>query len=148
MRRLLLITFLWTVFACNEDHVDEINIDSVIQVELKLTTTENVQNIVLSCKTKKEFPCYNYLLITDKEVTEELLSITFVGIDKQNYCATAIGPAKRDIDFGELKNGLYTIRLNNGSLRNQGTLEVTDDEVIFNIINPNGIEILTSSVQK
>lgn len=148
MKRLLWIAFLSLTFACEKEDAELTPVDSVIQVEVKEALIEDSQMIILSCQTEKEYSCINFSIITDVKREENSFTVSFLGIDGQKICATAIGPANAEINFGALENGLYKLELNSGSWKNKGTLVVSDQKLVLDFPQQNGIEILTPSVQR
>ena len=130
----------------SKEEIGELGIDSTIQVEIYEATIDNSTGFILSCRTEKDYTCSNFSIITDLDIHEDPFNITFLGVDKPNLCATAIGPATKLIDLGTLAEGVYEITLNNGSLKNKGILEITGQEIMLKFSQQKGIEILTPRV--
>ena len=49
----------------------------------------------------------NYPIEVNTEINENEFKVTYTGVGDLNICLTALGPATRSIDFGNLSNGDY-----------------------------------------
>lgn len=151
MKKLLWIPLMILFFSCEKGEVDHGQpIDSIIEIEMTEASLDNSGKIVLNCKTQKEYECFNYVIEYDRAGESAPFMITFqsVSLDSSGKCATAIGPARAEINLGILANGIYAIELNHGSSINRGILEVTDQELVLNIPQQKGVQILTPVVQR
>lgn len=148
MKIFICIAWLCLLFACSKEEVGKVPLEGIIQVEVKEITIDDSPRIMLSCRTIKEYPCANYSIITDQEVIDEPLKITFLAIEAPHNCFTALGPARAEIDLGTLENGIYDLIINNQSLANHGSLEITDQAIVLNFPQQNGIEIINPTVQR
>lgn len=144
MKKTVILCISVLLLACNNNpELDDIPpIDPNITIELREVLGTDSRNLMLYCKTEKIYPCINFPILTEKTVDKDSYKITFTGIGEIGICLTAIGPASTVIELNSTSNGNYQIELNNGNLKNKGTLEVSDSEIAINIAQQNGIEIL------
>ena len=82
-------------------------IDSKIIIEPREILNGGSKNITLFAQTKKIYPCINYSIDVNTEINENGFKVTYTGVGDLNICLTALGPATRSIDFGNLSNGDY-----------------------------------------
>jgi hypothetical protein len=145
--KLLAMFFVLLMIACDkEDESQSSPIDSIILITA--TETSSTNEIVLDCRTKKQYQCFNYKIVSTKRTSENSIEISFVAIDSGNICATAFGPATTKINLGVLPIGEYSLTFEIMGEQNNGLLIVTQTQIIFEFDNLEGIEILTPIVQR
>ncbi|WP_224997184.1 hypothetical protein [Cesiribacter sp. SM1] len=148
MKYLFCIPVFLLIFSCEKGPGDELLIDSLVEVEMAEAAVGGGEQVVLHCKTLKEYICYDYVIGYDRNGDGDVIRIDFQHIapGASQQCASAVGPARASINLGNLENGEYAIELNNGKQLNKGTLEVSDKELILNFPKQTGIDILTPVV--
>src|SRR5687767_2744852 len=109
--KLLFIFSLLFFAACDkeDDSLDGGPIDSTIQISAKETSSTG--EIILNCKTEKEYECFNNKISTTKRIGQNTIEISFEKITGENKCATATGPATAEINLGALAVGEYHLTL-------------------------------------
>ena len=144
----MLIPFLMLIFSCEEERTDELLINSTVEIEMHVAPAAGTGEVVLHCKTLKEYICYNYVIGYSKAGEGKSLKINFrhVSPHVSGKCGAEVGPATAEINLGTLETGIYTIELNNGVLENRGTLEITSTELVLDFPQQKGIDILTPVV--
>lgn len=150
MRKLIsFIILVNSLLACDSDETIETNvIDATIQITPMELLIPNANYIALSSKTDKLFPCENYKILTASSIGEENINITFFDVSETENCLTALGPAKNIFVLGELTNGEYKIGINNGSLKNNGLLKISNNEIVLDLESENGIEIVRKTTKR
>ncbi|KAA5549462.1 hypothetical protein [Adhaeribacter rhizoryzae] len=141
MRKIGYILGLLLLLSCEEAATTH-PISSTIQIEPAEVNIANEKRIFLYCATEQTYTCSNFNLLTTQEVQPNFFRINFSGIDKINYCANALGPARAKIDLGALQNGDYTLELNGKTFRNSGTLKITSTEIKLDFPTQDGIAIM------
>lgn len=147
MSNLKWIFVLLIGFSCSKEEVEILQVP-LIQIAVKEVTAAGSQNIILSCRTEKEYNCSNNSIIAEKEIKAKSIEVAFLGISFPEICATAIGPARREIDLGPLGNGVYEVEILAGTFTNKGILEISEQQVRLEFPQQNGIEILTAVVER
>ncbi len=104
--------------------------------------------MTLFCKTEEIYTCSNFSLLTEKEFNENSFNITFRSVGITTICLTALGPATTLIDFNALSNGEYEIELNNATLKNKGTLKVTNTDISLIFDQENGIDFVRQHTKR
>lgn len=134
--------------ACTQDNeqLKDGPIDSIIQIKGKVKSSTG--NLVLECRTEKEYNCSNYKIIISKNTGSNNIDISFKAIKVENICATAFGPATTEINLGALDVGEYKLTLNTLDAQNSGVLKVTPTQIFFEFNSLLGIDILTPIVQR
>lgn len=143
MIKFLAIGLFASLFSCEKTDLGLENepIDSKIIVEAREVIEEQGKSIRLVAKTEEIYPCVNYSISTKFQLNENSYNITYTGIGEVDICFTAIGPATSIVPLGSLSIGTYPIELNNGNLKNEGALIVTDSEIKLSFGQLKGIEI-------
>jgi hypothetical protein len=146
--KVFIIIIALTSIACeSEDLLEENSIDSNIQITPQESVRDSSLQLGLSCKTEKIYPCINYSILTEVNFNEDLVKVNFIRVPEINICLTAPGPATTIIDLSDISNGEYSLELNNGSLKNNGHLKITDTEIVLEFNSGNGIEIVRHSTK-
>lgn len=107
--------------------------------------------LMLFCKTETQFKSGGYQLITDQSLKKNSLTINFTGVsapDPESFVTGAFSPATAIVDLTDFENGKYEIELNNGSLKNTGTLTITNEKVELLVKNQKGIKIVNPTLEK
>lgn len=146
--RLLSLLFVLLMFGCDkeDESSNKHSIDSVILISANETSPSG--EIVLDCRTKKQYQCSNYKIVSTKRTGQNSVEINFVAVEIGNICATAFGPATTKINLGELPIGEYYLTFEIRGEQNNGLLIVTHTHIIFEFDNLEGIEILTPTVER
>ena len=148
----LLHLFLLFIFlaACEPSSLEpaQAPLETKILIQPKEELKDGKRSIVLLNKTEKIYPCINFSIWTDQAFTDRSFKITFTGVEEENICATALGPATSSVDLGSIPNGDYYIELNNGNIKNKGLLSVTNREVELVFAQQNGIEIVVPKLMR
>lgn len=144
MEQKVLLCILMFLTACEYDDlgIGTQPIDSKIIIETREVLGAESRLLTFQCKTEKSYECFNYPIATEKVENEHSVKITFTGIGEMPLCLTALGPARAVVDLKGQKNGAYQIELNNGDLKNEGWLRISDSEIELIILQQSGIEIL------
>ncbi len=144
------IIFILAIFslACeSEDFLKTNAIDSAIEIAIREDLSS--KRIVLVCKTEREYPCSNFPILTKQSFKENnKVSITFTNVAESEICFTAIGPATAEIDLTGLSNGKYELELNNGELKNKGSILISDTEISLDFKNLKGVKIAMPLVKR
>lgn len=147
MKKVVYLLFLLFTVACHkEEELTGGLLDSTVQIEAKID--KGTERIFLFCKTAKKYDCYNYKIATTTQTNGQPFHITFRGIIEASQCANASGPARAEINLGDLQAGEYALTLAVGDFSNNGTLQVTETEISLSFPQQNGIEILTPVIQR
>ncbi|MGV3502221.1 MAG: hypothetical protein ACO1O1_00825 [Adhaeribacter sp.] len=142
VRVLYLFIFCTLLGSCRpEEAVPTFPLESPVEVEIKEILLEGKKHVVLSCRTKKIYDCSNNYLKVSMQQAAGQVTVSFLGITGDRLCLSALGPARADLDLGQLPNGQYQLKLN-GLEANQGTLTVTDTTIQLSFSQPQGIEIV------
>lgn len=148
-RALFFVLLASSIIACeNEDLLESNPIDSNIQITPTEFFNENSLRLGLSCKTEKIYPCINYPILTEVTVVENLVSVNFIRVPEIDLCLTALGPATTTIDLSDISNGDYELELNNGRLKNTGSLKITNSEIALEVDSEKGIEIIRETTKR
>lgn len=150
MKKKTILLFLAILFTACEDKVNlEGNpINSNINIAIKEHIEADARTLYLYCSTEKTYSCANYPIITETEVGLNRFKIDFVEVWKTDFCFTAIGPATAYINLSVLGNGKYDIELNNGNIKNNGTLTISDTRIDLHIKKQKGIIVSGESLQR
>lgn len=145
--KLLPVILVLVMGACDkaEESGNPSPIDSVILISAEETSSGE---IILDCRTVKEYHCSNFSILASKRIGTSSIEINFEAIEKKNLCATAFGPATTRINLGVLANGDYRLKLLTGDSQNSGHLKVTPNQLIFAFDRLDGIEIITPIVER
>ncbi len=144
---LLAMLFAFVIFGCDkEDEGTVTAIDSIIEISANETSPSG--EIVLDCRTKKQYNCSNYKIVSTKRTGQNSIEISFIAVELGNLCATALGPATTKINLGVLPIGEYNLTFEVMGEQNNGLLKVTQTQIIFEFENLEGIEILTPTIQR
>lgn len=93
-------------------------------------STPEIPRIFLNMKTKLNFECSNYIILTQNSFQNNLVGINFVRIDLAGgVCITSIGPAVANILFNVSK-GYYSISIYFEDVEDKYTLRVTDSSLV------------------
>ena len=141
MRKIVAVLGLLLFFSCEKEETSH-PISSTIQIQTNELAIGNEKRIFLSCATEKIYACSNFNIITSQQAQPNLFQVHFSGIDNIKHCATAIGPARAEIELGALKNGEYLLELNAKAFRNSGKIKITDSEIILSFPHQQGIAIM------
>ena len=79
------------------------------------------------CLTENEFGCSNYKIACHVALHKNVLNVDFSGVEKGGICLRAMGPARSDINLGQLANGVYALTISAGEYKETGTLTVDKD---------------------
>lgn len=150
MRRFLTFCVGALLLSCedNDVRVKSNPIDSKIIIEAREALEPNSRRLTFFCKTEKIYPCVNFPLLTEKEINENSFKITFTSVGETMLCMTALGPATTLLDLNALSYGEYDIELNNASLKNKGTLKVTDTDISLLFGRKNGIDFVRLNTKR
>lgn len=103
-------------------------------VEIYEGNSQGIPSLKLRLITEKEFPCYNYGIISSQSIKENQLIIKIEGISKSVICATAIGPAASIFDLPENITGLKII---SGNTTDIYEVNITEKIIEINTIESN-----------
>lgn len=145
--KLFFMFFGLLLVACDKEDegLDKSPIDSKVLISARESSSGE---IFLDCKTDKEYSCFNYKILATKQTAENSIEISFEAIEVDGKCATASGPATTTINLGVLAIGEYGLTFNSMGVSNKGLLIVTQDQILLQFDNLEGIEILTPIVQR
>ena len=143
---LLLILFV----ACEPNNLEpaQASLESGILIQPYEEIKDGKRSLVLLSQTEEIYPCMNFSLRAEKVLTDRSFKLTFTGVEEQEICLTALGPASNKIELGSIPNGDYYIELNNGSVKNKGLLSVTNREIELVFAQQNGIQIVTPKLMR
>jgi len=79
----------------------------------------------IDMETAKEYPCCNYWIETEDLMHDNTIHINIFGVYEPNGCATAFGPARQSLVFGQL-DGKYLLNFRYSRRVDQYELWVTD----------------------
>lgn len=135
----MISALLW---GCSpEEAIPTFPLESSVEVEIKELPVEGKKHVVLSCRTAKMYACANHLIRASLQQAAGQLTVTFLGVTGDRLCMSALGPARADLDLGQLPNGQYQLKLN-ALDNNQGSLTVSDATIRLSFSQPKGIEIV------
>lgn len=141
---LLIITLIGvlTFTSCLKDEKEYLPLGSV---ELKMIEglTEDARFLFFEFETEESYPCLNYFIRHESSASGGNIDINLIDIEKSDYCFTALGPAKAEINLGIYQIGNYSANIQIGEVGNTGTLQVTNSQYIFTIDDP---QLITLSV--
>ncbi|MEQ1834295.1 MAG: hypothetical protein ABL977_14700 [Candidatus Eisenbacteria bacterium] len=95
------------------------------QVLIGLTEVLPEHSLVLYCRTAREYPCVNYTLAAQAQTNRGGYSLQFDHVVAPAVCATAIGPARAELELGTLGDGEHTLAMRARGSRLAGTLHVS-----------------------
>lgn len=150
MRKLHLIFLLAVlVSSCSTQSADaDGKVGSDIKVILQEEPSEEGAKLVIRSETFKIFSCHNFSIVTEQQLKNDEIIITYSGITEPSVCLTALGPAQ-SLEFFDLQNGIYQINFLNDGIRNEGELTVDDEKYVLKIADPKNVfvetEVLTKS---
>jgi hypothetical protein len=140
-RHLCFLAFTFLLACRPEEVAPAFPLDSVVLVEIKEVQVANKKHVILSCQTKKDYPCSNYFIKSVMRQAASNVVVEFLEVGSDRLCTTSLGPARADLDLGPLAKGQYQVNLNYQQA-NQGTLTVSDATIRLEIPQPKGIEIV------
>ncbi|WP_158858601.1 hypothetical protein [Lunatibacter salilacus] len=150
MKKIQTLCLLTLLFSCEDDdsglNLNPIN--SNIIIEVREVLAPNSRELTLFCQTERSYPCINFPILTENQQDGNSINITFTSVEETDFCFTALGPATTSIDLHTLPNGEYEIELNNQSLKNTGTLFVTETDISLQFGSTNGIEFVRETTKR
>lgn len=93
--KIFLAIILTIISACNKEK-KKTRIDSDIIVKIRIENEE----VILDCRTEKEYPCANYRISYSKGISDRTITIHFEKIIEPEHCLRAFGPARTEINLG------------------------------------------------
>lgn len=94
----------------------------------------------LSFYTTKQFSCLNYRIKFASTITNDKITIKFLGIDTLGICLTATGPASNVLDLKDLQLKTYELELDFGTEKVNGQLINTQES--YNLIIPTQSKVI------
>lgn len=135
----MICALLW---ACKpEEVIPTFPLESSVEVEIKELAVAGNKHVVLSCRTSKMYDCANNFIRVSLQQAAGQVTVTFLGITGDRLCMSTLGPARADLDLGQLPKGQYQLKIN-GLDSCQGTLTVRDATIELHFPQPKGIEIV------
>ena len=145
--KLISMLLVIVVLGCDKDDENTDNsIDSIIEISANETSPSG--ELVLDCRTKKQYNCSNYKIVSTARSDQNSIEISFTAVELGNLCATALGPATTKVNLGILPIGEYNLTLEIMGEQNRGLLIITQTQIIFEFDNLEGIQILTPTVPR
>lgn len=89
------------------------------------------RRLELNLSTVAIYPCANYAIVHDWELTDAALSIRITGIDRPEVCLTATGPARAKIDLSSISAGVHRVEIDALGTAISGMLTVDADRYAF-----------------
>lgn len=136
MKKLLvssLAIILVSFTACKKEKEDQLglytNVESItgdIYFTMQSDFYTPDGNIALYCRTAKEYPCINYPLLYEKTLNGNTLVIEFKGVNAEDFCLTAIGPATCSIPLNDLSEGVYNVLFYLNDIKYKYTIQIKD----------------------
>ncbi len=109
---------------------------------------EDARYLFLEFATKDDFNCLNYFIRFNNNSSSGNIDIHLRDVEKSDFCFTALGPAKAEINLGIYQIGTYQANIKVGELENSGTLQVTNSQYILTINDPQMLEVLFDTLNR
>lgn len=123
-------------------------INSRIIIETQEILEPKSRRLTFFCATDSLYTCANFFLITEKEIEEKSLKVTFTSVGISDFCLHAYGPATTSVDFSTLPKGEYSIQFNIKNLQNKGTLKVTNTDISLLFGQKDRIEFVRETTKR
>lgn len=128
------VTVSLIIFSCKDKtKYDYQVVDSDIIVSMNEELGSPTRSFKLTFNTDKAYPCINYSMITNSEISDNKIKIEFLGIYTPNICLTAIGPASSTIPIPGIQNKTYDIEFKIGTNISKGMLVCSSDDFQFHM---------------
>jgi len=152
-RLITLLTILLFLSACSRPTDDTnilINIENEFTVSLIETLSPEVNPLNLRVATIELQDCSNYEIANSSTTTQESVVASIDYIQEPENCIPGLHPATSDISLGKLDNGSYLFQLNleKGSIINEGTLTINDDQYSIELDTDHGIHFPVKTLNK
>jgi hypothetical protein len=136
-----MIIFSLSIYGCNifESKQNLEPIDSAIIFSVTYDSTNLIQNhsgFILLLKTEKIYGCSNFEVVSAVSINRDNISVQLFGIDGQELCETALGPATSRIPL-DLKSGSFNLGINYKKKSDKYSLLIND-------LNVSVVEVDTS----
>ena len=125
-----LLLLLFTL-SCNKERIPKCKGDcehEKIEGDVLVEATKE-STILLKVKTERDYECQNYYVDNCFKIDRNLIRVNILGSCLPGVCLTAIGPAKADIDLGDLNNGEYQVNFYHNDQVSKAQLNVSDQDV-------------------
>lgn len=152
-RTFLLLHLMPVLWSCQYNDYSSVDpphhpIDSEIVVELLEILKKGPSSIKIFAKTDTLYSCFNNTIRLRTQTDDDAFKISYTGINFPPICATALGPARGDVDLGPLRNGQYWLELNHGGRKNKGLLIITDTDIDLLFAQLDGIQLLRTNLKR
>lgn len=130
MKRVILYILL-IIFSpsCEKKETNNYQIfesDLIVSMDEVLNTPSRIFNLFII--TEKIYPCCNYKIPTKLAVKDKKIFLEPLGVDIQDICLTALGPAATTITIGNIEEAVYDIEFLIGTNKSYGKLLCSDSE--------------------
>lgn len=105
------------------------SIKTVINMELFENLDNGLRSVQLRCVTDSIFPCLNYQILFDLNITADRVALTFTKTEQPAICRRAIAPAAAIVSLGVLANISYDFPITVNSLTIPAQLIQTDSTI-------------------
>ena len=134
---LMLACVSFLAVGCSKDVVrpnERLPVDSNVLIGLSERLPE--RSLVLACRTSREYGCFNYIIDTRLFQLPQSIRIDFNQVVAPVICATAVGPARVELDLGALGPGSASLDLRGGTGGLTGRLDVSEGS--YRVLVPQG----------
>jgi hypothetical protein len=146
---LLLITLfgVLTFTSCLKDEKEYLPLGAVDLMMIE-GLSEDARFLFFEFETEESYPCLNYFIRHESSASGGNIDINLIDIEKSDYCFTALGPAKAEINLGIYQIGTYAAMVQIGEVENTGTLQVTNSQYILTLDDPQMISISIDTLNR
>lgn len=102
--------------------------------------------LICEFSTEEQFGCLNYLIRYDYTSNMGNFEIHLKDVEKSDFCLTAPGPAKAELNLGTYQNGDYVVKIKVGDIENQGMLKVSAQHYVLDVSTPQNLTIVTDTL--
>jgi hypothetical protein len=109
---------------------------------------QDARFLFLEFETKEEYNCLNYFIRFDNNSSSGNIDLHLRDVEKSDFCFTALGPAKAEVNLGIYQIGTYQTSIKVDEVENSGTLQVTNSQYILTLNNPQMIDVLFDTLNR
>jgi hypothetical protein len=135
-------SFLLIIFLsrCDDPGIPGTSVGSNLVIDIREHSYAGNRSIIIRAETERSYPCGPYsILHRNFQLGSHGLRIDFNGLSGGCH-NNAVAPAITTIDMGDLPVGVHRLELNNGFMRNKGTVTISSTDIILAFGKTRGIK--------
>jgi hypothetical protein len=136
--------------ACEDENTEAVNtLGSEVDLSMSEFIDEGDRVLTFKFLTRKDYPCINYRIQHELNLTGNKLTIRLEKIKKAELCLDAIGPASAFIDIRNLSPKTYDFQIQLGaSIIREGKLHVSKEAYQVEMEEHEGIHLTDKKINR